>query len=203
MKKITTLLSDVGGVMLTNGWGHESRQLAAERFGVDYPAMQARHELTFATYELGRMSLDEYLDYTVFYTDRPFSRHEWTEFMYAQSQPLPGVMDLISNLKHRHGLRVGVVNNEGRELNAYRIQTYQLTRFVDFFISSGSVGMSKPDANIFRLALDAAQADPDEVVYLEDRQLFVDVACKLGIHGIHHVDLATTVHALRKFGLDV
>ncbi len=47
----------------------------------------------------------------------------------------------------------------------------------------------KPDEDIFRLALDIAQAQPDQVVYIDDRPMFVEVARGLGINGIHHTGL--------------
>jgi len=36
---ITTLFLDIWGVLLSNGWGHESRKAAAETFNLDYPAL--------------------------------------------------------------------------------------------------------------------------------------------------------------------
>ena len=85
-KIITTLFIDIGGVLLTNGWGHESRHLAAEIFHIDRPEMETRHAITFGTYEIGKITLDEYLDRTVFYKERAFSNNEFREFMFAQSK---------------------------------------------------------------------------------------------------------------------
>src|SRR6266516_2408383 len=86
---ITTLFLDIGGVLLTNGWGRNSRARAADKFGLDYGEMNERHHLTFDTYEEGKLSLDEYLNRVVFYEPRPFSQDEFKEFMFAQSRPYP------------------------------------------------------------------------------------------------------------------
>ena len=59
------LFSDIGGVLLTNGWGHKSRETAAEKFGIDYGEMDALHDFIFNVYEMGKISLDVYLD-TIF-----------------------------------------------------------------------------------------------------------------------------------------
>ena len=67
--RITTLLLDIGGVLLTNGWGRNSRKLAAETFSLDHDDMEERHHLTFDTYEEGKLSLDEYLNRVVFPPD--------------------------------------------------------------------------------------------------------------------------------------
>ena len=198
---ITTLFLDVGGVLLTNGWDRQSRALAAKTFDLDLDEMEGRHHLTFDTYEVGKLTLEEYLDRTVFYDKRPFTRDQFREFMFARSQPHPEMIELARDLKARHGLRIAVVNNEARELNSHRIQTFKLGEFVDFFISSCFVHCRKPDADIFRLALDVAQAAAEQVVYIDDQPLFVQVAQGLGIRGIRHTEYQSTRAQLAAFGL--
>ena len=190
--EITTLFLDIGGVLLTNGWGHQSRALAAKAFDLNLADMEDRHHLTFDTYEVGKLTLEEYLSRTVFYQQRPFTRDQFREFMFAQSQPFPEMIDMVRTLKARHALRIAVVNNEGRELNSHRIRTFKLDEFVDFFISSCFVRFRKPDADIFRLALDVAQVPAGQVVYIEDQPMFVQIAEGLGIHGIRHTDYQST-----------
>ena len=110
-------------------------------------------------------------------------RDEFRQFMFAQSQPHDEMMELVRGLKERHGLKIAVVNNEGRELNAHRIRTFKLGAFVDFFISSCFVHFRKPDIDIFRLALDTAQVSAENVVYIDDQAMFVQAARGLGIGG--------------------
>ena len=155
---ITTLFLDIGGVLLTNGWDHQARKLAAKTFDLDLDEMEDRHHLTFDTYEVGKLTLKQYLSRVVFYQKRPFTPREFREFMFAQSKPFPQMIELVRKVKVRHGLKVAVVSNEGRELNTYRIRKFKLDGFVDSFISSCFVHVRKPDADIFRLALDIAQA---------------------------------------------
>jgi len=200
--EITTLFLDIGGVLLTNGWDRNMRRRAAERFELDYEDMNDRHHLTFDTYEEGKLSLEDYLGRVVFHEPRPFSRDAFRQFMFEQSQSKPGMIELARHLKDRHRLKVAAVSNEGRELTVHRIRTFRLDEFIDFFISSCFVHIRKPDPDIFRLALDCAQARPERVVYIDDRKMFVEVAGGLGIRGIHHVDLAATRRALEEQGLD-
>jgi putative hydrolase of the HAD superfamily len=201
MTPITTLFLDIGGVLLTNGWDRKARRLAGETFGLDYEEMDERHHLTFDTYEEGKLSLDEYLDRIVFYEERPFTRDNFRTFMFAQSRAFPEMIELASHLKARHGLKVAAVSNEGRELNEYRIKTFGLDRFIDFFISSSFVHYRKPDADIFRIALDIAQVAPEQVVYIDDRPMFVEVARSLGIQGIVHTTYELTRDKLAAVGL--
>ena len=198
---ITTLFLDIGGVLLTNGWDRQSRASAAKVFALNLDELENRHHLTFDTYEVGKLTLDEYLARTVFYEERPFTREQFREFMFAQSQPHAEMIALVGNLKARHGLRIAVVNNEARELNAHRISTFKLDEFVDFFISSCFVHFRKPDADIFRLALDIAHASAEQVVYIDDQPLFVQVAQGLGIRGIRHTDFQSTRAELAAVGL--
>lgn len=198
---ITTLFLDIGGVLLTNGWGHTARARAAQQFQLDYAEMNERHHLTFDTYEEGKLSLDEYLQRVVFHEKRPFTPADFKAFMYAQSQPFPEMIALIQTLKARHNLRVAAVSNEGRELTTYRVERFRLNEFIDFFVSSCFVHYRKPDADIYRLALDVSQARPDQVAYLDDRALFVEVAQELGIHSLLHQNYATTKKALEGLGV--
>ncbi len=199
--RITTLFLDIGGVLLTNGWGRGSRRRAAEKFSLDIVEMDERHHLTFDTYEVGKLDLDEYLDRVVFYVDRPFTRDEFRKFMFAESQPLPGMIELVRSIKTRYGLKVAAVNNEGKELSIHRIRTFGLDAFIDCFVSSCFVHFRKPDADIYRTALDIVQAAPHEVLYIDDRELFVDVARGLGINALHHTSLQDTKKILASFGL--
>lgn len=201
-KNITTLFLDIGGVLLTNGWGHESRYLAAEKFDLDIPEMESRHGIAFETFELGKINLDEYLNITVFYKDRSFTKDEFIQFMFSQSQPYPEMIELIRQLKQRYGLRIVAVSNEARELNTYRIQEYKLAEFIDFFVSSTYVHLRKPDVDIYKLALDLAQSKPDETICLDDVSVFTSVAESLGIKGICHIDYQTTCKELQSLGFE-
>jgi putative hydrolase of the HAD superfamily len=200
--EITCLFVDIGGVLLTDGWTHDGRKRAAANFNLDLAEMEDRHHLTFDTYEEGKLTLDEYLGRVVFYEERPFTQAKFRTFMFAQSEPHPEMIDLVTQLKARHGLKVAVVSNEGRELNAYRINEFHLDKFVDLYISSCFVHVRKPDPDIFRLALDIAQVPARQVVYVENTPMFVEVAEGLGIKSILHTDYTSTRAQLDSFGLD-
>ena len=201
--RITTLFLDIGGVLLTNGWDHHARRRALANFNLEWDEVEQRHQLNFATYEEGKITLQEYLTRTVFYEDRPFTRDQFWEFMTAQSQPDPEMLDLVVRLKARHKLRIAAVSNEARELNAYRVRKFKLDELVDCFVSSCFVHVRKPDLDIFRLALDIAQTPPEQIVYIENTPLFVQIAEGLGIPSILHTDYQSTREKLASFGLEI
>lgn len=199
---ITTLFTDIGEVLLTNGWSHESRKLAANEFHLDFDVFETRHAIAFETHELGKLTMNEYLDMAVFYEPRHFSKDEFRKFMFDQSKPYSEMIALIKDLKKSYGLKVVAVSNEARELNAYRIQKFKLADFIDFFVSSTYVHIRKPDPDIYKLALDMAQVQPSEVIYIDDVCVFVNIAERLGIRGICHVNYETTCQKLKSFGLE-
>jgi putative hydrolase of the HAD superfamily len=200
---VTTLFLDIGGVMLSNGWGHESRRSAADFFNLDFDEMDERHHVIQITYEEGKITLTEYLKRVVFCQKRSFTVNQFRDFMFAQSSPNLEMIKYINQLKDKYNLKIAVVNNEGRELNEHRIKKFKLNQFVDFFISSCFVHFRKPDADIFRIALDIAQVPVQHVVYIEDMQMFVDVASDLGIRSIHHTNYDSTCEELSLLGLKI
>jgi putative hydrolase of the HAD superfamily len=203
MKKgnaVNTIFTDIGGVLLTNGWDRGCRRRAIDLFKLDPEETEERHHLCFDTLEVGKITLEEYLNRVVFYKQRSFSRSKFWKFMCDQSQPLPGMIELLQQLKKRYGCKVAVVSNEGRELAEYRIKQFRLDTIADFFIVSSFVHVRKPDADIYKVALDIAQVAPQQVVYLEDRPMFVQIARGLGIHGLRHTGLNSTKERLARFG---
>jgi putative hydrolase of the HAD superfamily len=199
---ITCVFLGIGGVLLTDGWDHHARKRAAKHFKLEWAEMENRHNLNFATYEEGKLTLEVYLDRVVFYQERPFTRAQFKRFMFAQSKPYLEMIQFFARLKIRYGLKIAVVGNEARELNAYRIHKFKLNGFVDAFISSCFVHIRKPDEDIFRLALDIAQAPAQQVLYVEKTPMFVQIAEGLGIRSILHTGYKSTCAQLASFGFE-
>lgn len=189
---------DIGGVLLTNGWDESARKKACLKFQLDFETLNARHREVFSTYELGKISLEEYLKYLVFDEKRSFSVRDFEQFMFEQSKPYPEMLDLLASLSKQGRVKIFAVSNEGRELTDHRIEKFKLDQWIDGFIVSSFVGLRKPDPDIYHLALDIAQVDPSEVVYLDDRELFIDVAKSLGILGICHRTFLETETRLKE-----
>jgi putative hydrolase of the HAD superfamily len=189
---IRILFFDIGGVLLTNGWGHESRQEAAKKFSLDYQEMEAMHKFIFNVYEIGNIPLDEYLDTVVFNHPRDFTREDFKNFMFKQSCELADTLKWLKEWKKDCGFRIISINNEGKELNDYRIKKFKLHELFDAFVSSCEVGMSKPDPGIFKLAMGIASAQPGQCVYFDDRIIFVNSANNLGIKAFQHTSFEST-----------
>ncbi len=202
-EKVKTLFLDIGGVLLTDGWGRDSRDRAFEYFGImdEKAHINERHEMNFDTYEMGRMSFDKYLDNAVFFKNRKFSKEEFTAFMFKQSKPLPGAIDYFKKLKSKYGLKVIAVSNEARELNEYRINTYKLHDLFDAFVSSCYVGMRKPDPQMYHMASDISFTPFKHSVYIDDRIIYIESARNMGIPSLHYTGVDSAKAHFEKLGL--
>ncbi|MFN8610172.1 MAG: HAD-IA family hydrolase [Vulcanimicrobiota bacterium] len=183
---IEALFLDVGGVLGSNGWGRDSRQLACQQFGLEEAEVDERHRMTFDAYEIGKLTLAEYLQRTVFYKPRNFSQTEFVDFMISRSQPYNDMIDFVKAIKRKYALKISVVSNEGRELTLHRVEHFGLKEFVDSFIFSCFAHYRKPDPDIFSLALNVSLHSPERILYVDDRSLFVEVAQSMGMQGCLH-----------------
>ena len=184
MAKITALFWDVGGVLLTNAWDHVERNRALIQFELDEVDFNDRHQMLVSSFERGKITLDEYLGRTIFYRTRTFSRDAFKDYMFSLSRPKTDVLDLARGLAQSGKFLVSTLNNESRELNLYRIQTFHLREIFSLFISSCYVGMRKPEAGIYRLAIDITQRTPEECCFIDDRELNLESASQMGMHVI-------------------
>lgn len=194
--KIRVVFMDIGGVLLTNGWGHESRQKAAKVFGFDYEEMDILHHFIYNVFEIGSISLDEYLDTVLFNQSRDFTKDDFKQFMYEQSVELPEMLSWVKSWKKQTSLPIFALNNESMELNDYRIEKFKLHDVFNGFFSSCYLGFRKPDPRIYQTALEITRLNPKECLYFDDRPMLVDAAKKQGIHAILHEDFKNTKQIL-------
>jgi len=190
LSTIRALFWDVGGVLLTNAWDHTQRSQALKQFQMEEEEFQDRHEMVVSSFERGKITLDEYLDRTVFYRPRPFTREAFRDYMFSLSQPFLDVLQFAQSLSNSGKYFMGTINNESRELNNYRLDEFRLRRIFRLFISSCFVGLRKPESGIYRLALETTQFPAEECCFIDDRALNLECAAKLGMHTIEmdHLD---------------
>jgi len=191
---IHAIFWDVGGVLLTNAWDQTQRTQALTRFQLDEKDFHDRHEMVVSSFERGKITLDEYLDRTVFYCQRPFTREEFRDYMLSLSQPLPGMLEFAQSLTKSGRYLMGTINNESRELNRHRMKKFGLRNIFQLFFSSCFVGLRKPERDIYRLALETTQIAPEECCFIDDRSLNVESAAQMGMQAIE----MRTLDQLRK-----
>jgi len=201
--RFRALYSDIGGVLGTNGWDGKLRQKIFDHFGCDSDSIEARHHLMFDSYERGYMSFESYLEYVFFNVPRPFTLEEVRDYTYNASTAWPENIQFIGNVKRDNGLKLALISNEGRGITEHRVGKFGLREIADFMVVSHYVHFRKPDLEIWRLALNLAQVTAEESIYIDDRQMFVDVAREMGFTAFRHTSLENTKSELRKLNLIV
>ena|SRR5579863_3819660 len=199
--QIHAIFWDVGGVLLTNAWDRTERMAALEHFHLDVEEFHSRHEMVVSSFERGNITLDEYLDRTVFYRDRPFARDEFRDYMFSLSQPMPEVLAFARALADSGKYFMGTINNESRDLNLYRIEKYGLREIFRLFVSSCFVGLRKPESGIYRLTIEITQINPEECCFIDDRALNLECGAKLGMRTIQMQTLEQLQSDLEKLGV--
>jgi len=200
---IRAIFWDVGGVLLSNAWDHTQRAAALEHFHLDADEFQSRHEMLVSSFERGKITLEDYLDRTVFYRTRSFSRDEFRDYMFSLSQPFPAVLQFAQALADSGKYFMGTINNESRELNYDRIEKFGMRKMFQLFISSCFVGYRKPEIDIYRLALETTQIPAEQCCFIDDRPLNLESAAKVGMHAIEMSVIEQLRSDLEKLGVGV
>ena len=201
MPRITAPFWDVGGVLLSNAWDREQRQRTLEEFSLDEVEFESRHEMLVSSFERGKITLQNYLERTVFYRPRSFTAEAFTQHMFSLSTPNPETLQLGKELNRSGKYLMSTINNESKELNLYRIQTFDLREIFSLFVSSCFVGLRKPEEGIYRLALEITQRPPGECCFIDDRPLNLDSASRLGMQVIQMKTAEQLRADLQKLGV--
>lgn len=203
MVEVTTLFWDVGGVLLTNAWDHAARRRACDHFRLDGDDFERRHEPVQAAFETRQVTLDEYLQATVFYRPRDFAPDDFRRFMAAQSQACRRGMQVAEEVAARGRYLMAAINNESLELNRFRIRKFELGRLFSVFCSSCYLGVRKPGGEIFTLALELTQRTPQECVFIDDRPENLVCPRALGMRAIQYHSPKELRHDLARHGVEV
>jgi putative hydrolase of the HAD superfamily len=201
LPKFRVLYSDIGGVLATNGWDANLRRDVVAHFKVDLEEIDSRHHLVFDSYERGYMSFEDYLERVFFASARDFTLEQVRDYTYEASVAWPENISFFRDVKSANQLRLGLISNEGRGITEHRVGKFGLRDLADFLVISHFVHFRKPDREIWQLALNLAQATPQESIYIDDREMFVKVAADIGFTAIHHVSLKSTKERFRELGL--
>ncbi|MGH7501347.1 MAG: HAD family hydrolase [Longimicrobiales bacterium] len=200
---ITHIFFDIGGVLGSGGWDTGQRALAAERFALDPAEFAQRHQEAVGMLEDGRMTLNEYLDVTIFDAPRSFTRDEFTAFMLAQSEPFPDTIAIARALASTGQYHLMTINNESAELNIHRLKQFGLAEIFATFFSSCWLGVTKPSRRIYELALIMSQAKPEHSLFIDDREQNLPPARALGMRTIRYTNAGQLLTDLASLGIVV
>lgn len=185
MSEIRHIFFDIGGVLGSNGWDHEQRERAIQRFDLNPEDFEWRHKEVVSEFEEGRITLDEYLDIAVFHTARSFSREEFAEFMRSQSIPDEATIGIARRLSSHARFTLMTMNNESEELNRYRIEKFGISQIFEAFLSSCWLGVRKPLRRFYHRGLGIADAEASSSLFIDDRPQNLLSATTVGLNVIH------------------
>jgi putative hydrolase of the HAD superfamily len=202
LPKISAIFWDIGGVLLTNAWDRTERLRALNEFQLDEVEFHDRHEMVVSSFERGKITLDEYLQRTIFYRQRTFTPEAFRDYMLSLSRAKPGSLEFALALAASGKYQMSTINNESKELNEYRIRKFRLADIFSLFVSSCFVGLRKPEAAIYNLAVDVVQKAPEVCCFIDDRALNLECARQLGMHTVQMESLPQLRDALQQLGVE-
>lgn len=183
------ILFDVGGVLLTNGWGTGERTQVLESFNLDKADFEKRHPVPNDSWERDAISAEAYLEETVFYEPRSFAMDDFIAAICAQSVELPnGALGILKEIATAGRAMVGCLNNEARLPNEYRFRTFGLRQYFEVALSSCYLGIRKPKVAIYQRALDILGRPAKRVLFIDDRPENVAGAAKVGMKTIRFTE---------------
>jgi putative hydrolase of the HAD superfamily len=204
--RVETIFWDVGGVLLTNGWDIKQRAEVLPSLGVDLAAYEAIHDEVNYFWERGLISAEDFFERTVLETNPELNLtfdRIW-KLVCAESKILhQECFDLLAALKRGGRYRLATMNNESKELNRHRIDTFRLRQFFDYFICSGYVHEMKPLPEIYRAAIGISGFDPETALFIDDRQENCDAARVFNMKAIHFESPAQLRASLTQLGIVV
>jgi len=201
LANISAIFWDIGGVLLSNAWDHEQRQQTLKHFNLEDAEFESRHQMLVSSLERGKITLQDYLERTIFYRPRPFTLEAFKEYMFSLSQPNQATLQLAKDLSRSCKYLMSTINNESQELNLFRIQTFGLREIFSLFVSSCFVGLRKPEDAIYQLALEITQRPPETSCFIDDRPLNLDTASRLGMMVIQMKNPEQLHQDLQKIGI--
>jgi epoxide hydrolase-like predicted phosphatase len=193
---IKAVFFDLGGVILRTEF-QAPRQHLAERLGMEYEDLV---KLVFDSpssirSSLGEISDKEHWAQVTRRLKRPASETETirAEFFAGDVVDLE-IVEFLRSLRPR--TFVGLISNSWPDLRDY-ITRQGFADAFDCMVISGEVGVMKPEARIYQIALEQAGVRPSEAVFVDDIYENIQGCEKVGIKGIQFKDPESTLTQLK------
>ncbi len=180
MESIKAIIFDLGGVIFSSdGGSYEGREKIAKKIDLD---LDKFHELWFKNKEYlvsGKMSEEEFLEEIIKLSQNRISITYLKKLFREGNEINQDMLNLIQKLNKKYIL--GILNNEVKEWNEYRIKKFKLKDYFKIIISSCDVGAAKPDSKIYEILLKKLNMNSDEVIFIDNRIENLYPAEKIGI----------------------
>lgn len=193
---IRAVLFDMGGVIVRTEY-QAPRQTLAERFGMDYEDIE---KIVFGSASAARASVgaiteEEHWQAVMKVLKQPAHAYEKIRDEFFAGDLIDRtILDFLRSIKPKY--KVGIISNAWSGLRAF----IEREKFDDVFnkmIISAEVGVVKPEAKIYQIALEQFGVQANEAVFVDDVPENIKACEKLGMKGIHFTDPESALRQLR------
>ncbi|MBQ3050088.1 MAG: HAD family phosphatase [Oscillospiraceae bacterium] len=174
MREIKAVIFDMYGVIVKDPTGGLS----------DYISAVSPHTPYDAIYEHWIPASKGLLTSKEFFNNLGFADHAATEADYIDTIEINTDIFAVAAELRKKGIKTAILSNDIAEWNAALRQKHGLNELFDAVTVSGEEGFTKPDRRIYELTLARLGVAPENCVYIDDREYFLDTAEALGMRPI-------------------
>jgi FMN phosphatase YigB (HAD superfamily) len=95
--------------------------------------------------------------------------------------------------------KTAILSNASSEVRPWITEAFHLERDVDLIMISAEEGYHKPQAQLFRIALDRLGVQPEEALFIDDEARFVASAQALGMHAVQFRENPQAIGEIRQW----
>ena len=193
---IRAIFFDLGGVILRTEY-QTPRQHLAERLNMEYDDLVRLvfESETSRKASVGAISEDAHWEAVARRLKRPQEIDAIRTEFFAGDVLDRGLVDFIRSL--RTHVKTGVISNAWSGLRDYMVR-HKFEDAFDHLIISAEVGVVKPIAEIYLLALEQLKVSPSEAVFVDDFIENVEGARAVGMSAIHFKEPEQTIAHIQK-----
>ena len=90
------------------------------------------------------------------------------------------------------GVKVWCLSNDVSEWSCKLRRKFGIERYFEGFVTSGDVGLRKPDSAIYKLMIEKLKCKPGDITFVDDNVRNLDTAAEIGINTVLFNTLAGT-----------
>lgn len=202
-QKIETIIFDLGGVLIDwnpknvyqNTFDGDAAKMNWFLENVCTMGWNVEQDAGRTIEEANRIKILEYPEYEkeikMYYKD-------WPKMLTGA---IEGTLAIFEAIKKSHNYNYYALTNWSAETWPTAVEMFPFLKTFEGVVVSGAVKMRKPFAPIYHHILEKYNLDPKTTVFIDDSLPNIEMANKLGIHGIHFQSPEQLAQDLKKLGV--
>jgi len=197
---ITTLIFDLGNVILTNDWHYncpEKFKEYSDFFGLSYDDMERGWNAYWPQFNIGKITEDEFWKgFLQTAGAEKIDIKQAQKFWRKHQRPIKDMLNLLKKLKKHY--RETALTTISKEWLDYKKEKYALDAYFEMIVSSGYSGLAKPRSQIYELIIQKLNVKPEECLFIDDAEENLLPAQQLGMKTIHFIGQKNLEEKLRE-----